>query len=516
MSIKNKITRRDFLKLAGLLPLSVAAPKFVNHLHPIQQTRNLQNVIIVVFDALSAYNMPLYGYQRETAPNLARLAERAVVYHNHYAGGNFTAPGTASLLTGTLPWKHRALHHGGRVDELFLKKSLFTAFENYYRLTYTHNPMANGLLGQFKDSLDDFVPRSKLFLNDDSTIPTMLFENDDDIATVSWLRAMKSREEGFSYSLFFSHLLYAFEKHQSRKIANLQPQFPIGLPRVFTDSYYTLEDAIDWFGSTLGSLPTPFISYLHFMPPHAPYRTHREFYDRFENDGWIPTPKPLDLFSRDEDHGFERSLKKRKLYDEFILYVDREFGRFFDLLETSGLLKNTWVILTSDHGEMFERGINGHTTPVLYDPVVRIPLIIFEPGRKIRLDVHTPTSAVDVLPTLLYVTGQSPANWTEGIVLPPYSNAYPDADRSVYILEARKTEKYKPLTIATTALVKNEHKLMYFFGYDELGEEKRIELYDVENDPEELNNLYSVKRETAKEMLHELKTKLAEVDEPYL
>ncbi len=65
-------------------------------------------MVVIVFDAFSAYNISLYGYQRETTPNIARWAERAVVYHNHNAGGNFTIPGTASLLTGTYPWTHRA------------------------------------------------------------------------------------------------------------------------------------------------------------------------------------------------------------------------------------------------------------------------------------------------------------------------------------------------------------------------------------------------------------------------
>ena len=59
---------------------------------------------------------------------------------------------------------------------------------------------------------------------------------------------------------------------------------------------------------------------------------------------------------------------------------------------------------------------------------------------------------------------------------------------------------------------------MYFFGYDELGGagSERIEMYDLENDPEELNDLSSAKRETTVELLNELKQKITEVDEPYL
>ena len=206
-----------------------------------------------------------------------------------------------------------------------------------------------------------------------------------------------------------------------------------------------------------------------------------------------------------------------RFYDEYLLHVDREFGRLFDHLDSSGLLENTWVILTSDHGEMFERGVQGHSTPLLYDPIIRIPLMIFEPGRKARADVHMPTSAIDVLPTLLHVTGQQSASWTEGVVLPPFSNVTPDPSRSIYVLESKNNKKYAPFTVATTALRKENYKLMYFFGYGELGAEgERVELYDLANDPEELNDLSSSKRETTAELLNEIKQKLAEVNEPYL
>ena len=116
--MRNQITRRDFLKLAGLLPLSYATPRLVDSLKKIDQSGIIQNVVIVVFDAFSAHNISLYGYRRETTPNIARWAERAVVYHNHYAGGNFTTPGTASLLTGTYPWTHRAFG----LDKKFVEK----------------------------------------------------------------------------------------------------------------------------------------------------------------------------------------------------------------------------------------------------------------------------------------------------------------------------------------------------------------------------------------------------------
>lgn len=209
--------------------------------------------------------------------------------------------------------------------------------------------------------------------------------------------------------------------------------------------------------------------------------------------------------------------KKRKAYDEFILHVDWEFGKFFDDLDNSGLLENTWVVLTSDHGELFERGISGHTAPVLYEPVIRVPLMIFEPGRRMRTDIYSATSAIDVLPTLLHVTDQQPVAWTEGVVLPPYSVSNSDKTRNIYVIEAKRNAKYAPFSIATTTIRKENYKLMYFIGYEELGaESERIELYDLDKDPEELNNISKKKIETSKELLNELKQKLAEVNEPYI
>ena len=510
--MKDPITRRDFLKLAGLLPVSVAAPGFINSLSQVKQGRKLQNIVIVVFDAFSAYNISLYGYKRETTPNLARLAERAIVYHNHYAGGNSTMPGTASLLTGTYPWQHRAFGLDKKsVEVSFNEKNIFSAFESYYRLAYTHNPVANRILTQFRESMDDHVPLRKLFLANDVLI-SGLFSADEDIASVSWVRAMKNKkEEGFAYSLFLSRL---FEQQRERLVSGLRGQFPVGIPHIEVDDYFLLEDAIDWLDNALGNLPHPFLGYFHFLPPHRPYLTHKDFHGSFTKDRFTPVIKPPDIFT--EGQSTEFLLRKRIDYDEFILYVDREFGRFMDRMEQSGLLENTWVILTSDHGEMFERGVLGHITPLLYQPVIRVPLMIFEPGQKTRRDIDSNTSAVDLLPTLLHITGQKPATWGEGIVLPPFLPSESGLERTVYTVQARRNDQYKPITNATVVMVKGQYKLMYFFGYEELGAgEDRIELYDVENDPEEMNNLSTSKRETASELLNELKTKLAEVNEPY-
>jgi choline-sulfatase len=275
-----------------------------------------------------------------------------------------------------------------------------------------------------------------------------------------------------------------------------------------------LETATDWIGDRVTRVPRPFIGYFHLLPPHGPYNTTQEFYNRFRADGFRPVAKPADVFS--EGVSYEELLKRRTEYDEFILYVDREFGRFYDGLESAGLLDNTWVVLTSDHGEMFERGISAHSTDSLYQPVIRIPLLNFEPGRETGVDIQDHTSAVDVLPTLAHVTGHALPDWTEGLVLPPYAASSPDPNRSIYVMRAAKNPPSSPLTRASTMLVKGRYKLLYFFGYEDRGFQELVKLFDLQADPEEMNDLSLAQKDVTAEMLAELKSKLTQVNQPYL
>jgi arylsulfatase A-like enzyme len=511
--MKIKANRRDFLKLAGTLPVSLAASRTLKKLGvPVNQAGKY-NVLVIVFDAWSAYHVSTYGYQRETTPNLARLAERAVVYHNHYASGNFTTPGTASLLTGALPWTHRAFQSNGTVADPFITQNIFGAFPNHYRIAFTHNPWANTLLEQFKNELDEFVPRFSLFLGSfNDEIIHRTFKNDDDIASVSWGRNVNLSDDGYAYSLFFSHLYGIL---QERSVTAYKKLFPRGIPSIGdAQNSFVLEEAVNWTAKRLTQIPQPFLGYFHYLPPHDPYRPSIEFIGAFKEDGYQPAEKPNDVFSKQVSNA--EMLKLRTEYDEFILYADNQLGNLFNQLEESGLLENTWVVVTSDHGELFERGIVGHGTDAMYESVIRVPLMIFEPGRSSRTDIHYLTSAIDLLPTLLHVTGQEIPAWAEGKVLPPYADDSPDLKRSVYAMRSNKNGKYSPLTRASIILAKGRYKLHYYFGYVDHGIADMVKLYDVIADPEELVDLASIQKEIASELLDQLKAKLADANKPYL
>ncbi len=514
----SRLSKRDFLKLMAILPPSVYLSGTVRRPERLLQNPDAKNVLMIVFDTLSARNIGLYGYARETMPNLARIAETANVYYNHFAGGNWTVPGTASLLTGTYPWTHRAFNDKHRtILEGREHDNIFNIFDQYYRIGYSHNSNVYPFFDQFSRDIDRVKPRQDLFITNKLALDG-LFPRDNDIAPITWDRMMTEGEKGYTYSLFYAPF---YENYGQKLIDAVRGDFPRGVPVTGEDHYFRLEDGINWLMSQIGGFQRPFLGYFHFLPPHRPYNTRRDFINVFANDGvGYYLEKPRAGLYKGNDEGNTPSLRyqsaQRQFYDEFMLYADSELGRLYDSLEQSGLLENTWLVFTSDHGEMCERGIFGHRTPVLYQPVIRIPLIIRAPGQKERRDIHTPTSAVDVLPTLMKITDQEIPDWTEGKVLPPFADSAPSSDRNIYALEATNSDTYGPLDPATAMLVKDRYKLTYYFGYKTLQKAGPLfELYDLENDPEELNNIFDSNAEISKELQNEIVEKIKEVDKPF-
>lgn len=93
MSYRLNLNRREIIKLFSLLPFTYFLPPQAQKSFYINPESKQKNILILVFDALSASNVPLYGYPRNTTPKLLEIANQAIVYHNHFSGGNYTTPG---------------------------------------------------------------------------------------------------------------------------------------------------------------------------------------------------------------------------------------------------------------------------------------------------------------------------------------------------------------------------------------------------------------------------------------
>ena len=512
----SSLNRRDFLKLAGLASLSVVSASsspLARSLLDMLPKAGAQppNFLVVVFDALSARNMSLYGYPRANTPNLERFASRSIVFHQHHASGNFTSPGTGSLLLGVYPWKHRSLQHHAQVLERYSDQNLFSLLpQEYFRFAYTQNPFAFTLLDQFRQHIDR-LPKMADLADYSALLSDKYFQSDYYLAAETELVALK-QESHQPASLFLSLLdQWRIARANTRINQAYRKAYPLGLTNCRSENpgtqCFELEKAIDWTVAQVQNTSQPYFGYVHFFPPHAPYNPRADFIGLFNDNLRIPKKPTFPGAS----YTNTKALKlHRQHYDQSIAHLDSEFGRMLVTLDQTGALDNTVIIFTSDHGELFERGILGHETPALFEPVTHVPLLISLPGQQTRLDIELPTSSVDVLPTLLNLAGATAPSDIEGSVL-ALDGTQP-AVRNIYMMEAKSAPKRGQLTPATFALLQWPFKLIQYTGYEDIPD--AYELFDLKSDPEELNNLYSPDDPISIALAEELSQKLEQVQSP--
>ncbi len=501
-----KFARRDFLKLLTAFPPGYMLSRFFPGVLPqgAGPAAGKNNVIILVFDAMSAYDLSLYGYHRQTTPNFERFAKRANVYHAHYSTSNFTVPGTSSILTGLYPWVHRALHLSGLVARDRVEENIFKAMgPDYHRLAFSQNIMATNLLNQFRRDIDRLLPSSAF--SEISLVTSELFKNDpvtahevQDNLLFDFVDPPASLLFGVPQRVYYEWL------KKTGHVPAAIPE-PRNYPMVFK-----IARVVDGAMNTLDKLAEPYFSYLHFFPPHDPYRARKEFLGIF-NDGWQPAPKPQHILSEGETP--ETLERERTKYDQFIANVDFEFGRILDHLEQNGVLDRSYLVVTSDHGELLERGVKGHLTPLLYEPLVRVPLLISSPGQSAGADFYSPTESVDLLPSLLQATGREIPKWAEGSLLPGFGGQE-SPDREIGMLEAKSSSAFGELSKVTFALRKGQYKIIMYHGIPAYGGQDAFELYDLENDPEELNDLFEKEPQLAQELKNAVVQKFNEIKKP--
>ena len=501
------LNRRDFLKLAALaLPAAAFAKPLSRLSMPGAADSSLPNVILLVFDALTARNLSAYGYPRKTSPNFERFAERATIFHHYNSAGNYTVPGVASLLTGMYPWTHRAVNHSGLVRRDMLDRNIFALLGGqYHRIGFAQNGWASFILTQFKKDLDAYLSPAEFSLlahiiGDKFPDTNLAYRALDDF--------MFKMERSPS-SLVFGALERTILYEQAKKIP--ARDYPRGIPKTGAyPVYFLLEDVLAGLVKMFSEAKSPSFSYIHLFPPHAPYSPLRQFYGKFWNDNYFPPSKPQHKLSDGQD---ERKVYIGRLsYDEYVATLDYEFGRFLDALDAAGVLDNSYLIVTSDHGEMFERGDKGHDTPLLYDPVIHSPLIISAPGQRARRDVYAPVNSVDILPTLLHLAGKPIPDWCEGEILPGFGGEE-NYERATFSVEAKLNPAFAPFQIATISMRKRQYKLIYYKGY--FGGEDWFELYNLEDDLEELVSLFDSEKSIAAQMKDEMLERLDAADREF-
>jgi len=193
--------------------------------------------------------------------------------------------------------------------------------------------------------------------------------------------------------------------------------------------------------------------------------------------------------------------------------VDEKFGRLINKLDRTGVLANSYVIITSDHSELFERGFVGHGFHFMYEPVLHILLLVHAPGQVTRNDVYSPTSNVDVLPTLLHITNRKISSDVDGVVLPALGGVE-DPDRPIFSVYAVDNSAYGPLKKAVIAMRKGSYKLIAYLGYDNF--DQVFELYNLIVDPEEMFDLSNKETGILSKLKQELHSHLEKANQPFI
>jgi len=425
------------------------------------------NVILVVSDALRAASMSLYGYSRETTPQLNQWAKRATVFLQMHSNSTSTKPSITTILSGKHPFAHGRLTKGQ--PPYRSSENLLQALRalGYTVAAVTSNEDASLNLLGFGNYVTE--PERPAF----------------EFLSLGWLR-----EHGI-YPTPTGGRVY-------QSLAQFLPF--IGYPA--RTSYYGFADTtLDNAEALLSRLKQPFFLFVHIHEPHDPYDSSPRFQGRYSTQeaGALRKKLPSSYYSR---YGIELQTAVdayRDQYEESISFLDAELGRFFNDIERLQWANNLTVILTGDHGESFERGFMNHGED-LYETSTHVPLIVRFPGQQQGARIRGLVQSIDIAPTILSVAGISVPAWMDGQPLRP--NEVPKAAPAVTInFKDAVGQRSFPLP-TKLAIWSKDYKMIV--NCDGPG----IELYNLSEDPRENLDLSNQKTGLVDELTHELRERL--------
>ncbi len=409
------------------------------------------HVVLLLVDTLRADYLGYHGFAGEISPGLDRLAGESVVYERCFAQSPWTKPSMATLFTSLYPQVHRLTNHEGR----------------YWG---SGTPaLETGVLAAQAETLAERLRAAGYATGGFIANP--------------WMRSDYGFAQGFDH----------YDESGSVRWDR-------------ADSL--IERARSW----IDGLPPrrPFFLYLHFMDVHAPYQAPREDFDRLVDSPSLGRARTLEASELPDEgwHNLElrppwatdelrRELRYwRARYASGVRALDRRLERLIRDLRDRGLLDRSIVVLTSDHGEeLFEHGDWSHGR-TLFDHQLHVPLSIRLPGaRGAGTRVGSIVELIDLMPTLLALTGAEPAPGQQGRNVSP--GAEPDEQRASF---ATATQWSPGLHSIRTI----RHKLLWD------SESRELQLFDLESDPGERHDASSANRALAAELQTRLGLHLAE------
>ncbi len=312
------------------------------------EARRATRVILISLDTLRQDHLSVYGYPRPTSPNLERFAESAVTFTNAMAQAPYTLPSHMTMFTGLHPRAHGVVYLDDRLP-------------------------------------DRMVTMAELLR--DSGFRTAAFTDG------GFVKATFGFDQGFD--------VYHDTRAPGGQEANGFRRFG--------------RDVREWISIHRDE---PFFLFVHTFDTHGPYYAE----DRYRRALAGTEPVVPDAGRAEGAMDYVRSLNAHEylgldqydsvaaivdVYDATIRFVDEYVGQLLRDLETLGILDETLVIITSDHGEAFldHELYVGHGL-TLYEEEVRVPLLVRFPGGWLRgRRCDAVVRLLDLLPTVATATG---------------------------------------------------------------------------------------------------------------
>jgi arylsulfatase len=452
------------------------------------------NILFIMVDQLGAATLNCYGGGVDSTPALDRLASRGMLFSRCYATHPVCAPNRATMLTG-----RSAEVHGVVKNNLVLQ-----ADQPTYAQLLQHAGYRTGGFGKFHhDPMHLPPPDNYRHLGFDETMVT---EDPKLGVWLDWIRSEHS--DYYETALAVSWPLPWAQSYGSdgedvltpicaarKKI--LEPlmqasawdaMYRSPLPKELHQTAFITDTALDFMERHLEKhAERPFFTFVSYVDPHDPYDPPAPYDQMFSPEEMpppIPAPDgtlPIDVL--EESRGFRdfRSVssnvqtmqKLRAFYHGSLRFIDDQIQRMLSFIEEKGLAEDTIIVFTSDHGEML--GDHGLITKGVkhYDAGIRCPLIVSGPGIPSGVSDRL-TCSLDFFPTL--------CDWAGVDARPPLEGrSFSEAGHDSVLVQAQN----EPYGGQALSLITAEGWRLTQYDHP-----AQAEVYDLNADPEERQNLY--------------------------
>ena len=343
-------------------------------------TARLPNIVWIVLDTTGAKHMSLYGYERETTPNLERLSKEFRVFTRCFAPSCWTLPSHASMFTGLYPSEHGAHEISLWLDQRCRHLVTILKQLGYRTCGFSANSMVshvNGLCRDF-DKLVEF----------DLDPSFSWMETPENKVRKEFLEKMLYMSFGVEKIRFFlrylwqAHDWFVLQRYLNSCKRRILRTTPFHASWRFTEKIK--HQSLSLVSAHVTQEQVPLFLFINIINNHQMYnpsRRFRKFSSYLDRQG-IATAK---LYLPENATLARNNIEKLiNLYDDELVHIDIFLKEVIDGLKSIRLFDfdNTMFIITSDHGEHIgEKGHFGHVLS-LYNELLWVPLLIKFPGNS--------------------------------------------------------------------------------------------------------------------------------------